>query len=57
MGDMHNVSKATVCRAVCDVMAGVKRMLLPQWVHWPRNMTEWQASFMIWGECLQYVDV
>ena len=57
MSDMHDVSKANVCRAVHEVMLGVNRMLLPQWIHWPRNMTEWRASFMIWGECLWYVDV
>jgi hypothetical protein len=52
MGDMYDVSKASVCTALHEIMTGVNRMLLPQWVHWSHNMTEWHASFMIWGECL-----
>jgi hypothetical protein len=49
MNDMHDVSKASVCTAVHEVMVGVNTMLLPLWIHWPRNMTKWRASFMIWG--------
>jgi hypothetical protein len=37
--------KASVCRAVREVVAAVNRILLPEWVRWPRNMTEVVRKF------------
>jgi hypothetical protein len=45
VGDKHGVSKASVCRAVLEVVAAVNRIMLPQWVLWPRNMTELVHKF------------
>lgn len=40
MGDKLDIFKASVRRAVYDVVAAVNRKILPQWVRWPRNVTE-----------------
>jgi len=37
VGDMRGVSKASKCRAVHEVVTVVNKIMLPQWVHWPRK--------------------
>jgi hypothetical protein len=44
-GDMHVVSKASARTAVREVVAAMKRIMLPQWVRWPHNMTEVVRKF------------
>jgi hypothetical protein len=37
VGDMRGVSRASICKAVRDVVAAVNKKILPQWVRWPRK--------------------
>lgn len=37
VGEMRGVSKASICRAVREVVTAVNKIMLPQWVRWPRK--------------------
>lgn len=44
-GDKLGIFKASVLRTVHEVVATVNRKILPQWVRWPRNVTEVMREF------------
>jgi hypothetical protein len=45
VGDKLGIFKASVSRAVHKVVVTVNRKILPQWVRWPRNVTEGMREF------------